>query len=72
MTKRISVEDSLPDYGELVSVYSQEGDKYGYAKLGSKKRYNETVNKWVIEEAQSIRYSPISHWWPVPELPEEE
>ncbi len=45
MIKRKNVKDGLLMIGELVSVYSQEDDKYGYAKLESKKRYSETVNK---------------------------
>ena len=69
MAKRISIEDRLPDTGRLVSVYSQEDEKYGYAKLESKKIYGETINKWVFDEPQLIEYSTISHWW---ELPEDE
>ncbi len=68
MTKRINVKDGLPDYGELVSVYSQEADKYGYAKLVRKKKYNGTFSEWVFDESQSIQYSSISHWWELPEF----
>ena len=72
MIKRINVKDDLPDSDILVSVYSERDDKYGYARLVSKKKYGETIQEWSFDEKQDIEYSIISHWWPIPELPADE
>ena len=62
----ISIKNYMPDSEILVSVYSERDDKYGYARLVSKKKYGETIHEWSFEGKQDIEYSTISHWWPIP------
>lgn len=71
MTKMIPVTEDMPDPGVLVSVYSEQDDVYGYARWLSKKKFGSVIGKWAFVDSQSIEFSPISHWWPVPELPED-
>ena len=62
----------MPDADRLVSVNSEEGKKYGYARLKSKKRFGDIIVVWVYDDHQPIEGYPISHWWELPELPEDE
>ncbi len=71
MTKMIPITEAMPDPGVLVSVYSQQDNLYGYARWSVKKKFGSTVGKWTFDEQQNIEYSPISHWWPIPEQPDE-
>ncbi len=72
MNEMISIKDEMPDPGVLVSVYSQQDDIYGYARWSSKKKFDSTIGKWALDRAQKIEYSPISHWWELPELSDDE
>jgi hypothetical protein len=63
----ISIKDDMPDSEILVSVCSERYDKYGYARLKFKRKYGKTICEWVYDEPQSIQFSPISHWWPIPD-----
>ncbi len=72
MNKMIPITEAMPEPEVLVSVYSKQGDVYGYARWSNKKKFGSVIGRWTCNDSQSIGFSPISHWWPVPELPEDE
>ncbi len=56
MAEMISTEDEMPEPGALVSVYNEHDNKYGYARLVSRKKYGEAIYGWSYDVRQDIEF----------------